>query len=65
MDIGKNLRVAQLVHGKSNKKVAEDLNIPVQMIHRWRYAKDIKLSRAKQLADYFGITLDEFVRFTK
>lgn len=65
MDIGKNLRVAQLVYGKSNKKVAEDLNIPVQMIHRWRYAKDIKLSRAKQLADYFGITLDEFVRFTK
>lgn len=62
MDIGKSLRVAQLVYGKTNKKLAEDLNIPVQMIHRWRYAKDMKLSRAKQLADYFGMTIDEFIK---
>ena len=65
MNMGKALRVAQMLNETTNKKLSTELGIPTQMIHRWRYMKDMKISRAKQIADYFNMSLDELVRLGK
>lgn len=60
---GKCLRMAQANAQITNVKLAADIGHIPQDIVKWRARKDMKLSRAVMLAEYFGLTMDEFVAF--
>lgn len=44
MDFGKALRVAQMITGVRSAKLAEQLGVSRQQIHKWRYKPDARLS---------------------
>ena len=61
VDIGKCVRVAQEVRGISSKNMAADFKTTKQQIWRWRNAEDMKLSQIEKLAEYFKMSLDQFL----
>lgn len=61
MNIGRCVRVAQEVRGISSKKMAADFKTTKQQIWRWRNADDMKLSKIEELAEYFNMTLYQFL----
>lgn len=65
IDVGLAIRTAQLKVGLSSMKMAEDFGVVKQQIHRWRYSKDMKLSKAVEFANYFGYSLCDFVELGK
>ena len=47
---------------KTQQEVSKDLKISVQTYNSWeKNLGKVKLSNAKQLADYFNVTLDDFL----
>lgn len=47
---------------KTQKEVAQDLNISVQTYNEWENnLGKVKLSNAQKLANYFGVKLDDFL----
>ncbi|EPW95329.1 helix-turn-helix transcriptional regulator [Streptococcus agalactiae] len=49
--------------GLTHKQLSDDIGIPVRTISRWENGQtDMLLKNAIKLAEYFEITLDEFVR---
>lgn len=63
IDAGKCLRMAQTDAGVTNVKLAADLGRIPQDIVKWRARKDMKLTLAVRLCEYFDLTLDEFVAY--
>ena len=61
IDIGKCVRVAQEMRGVSSKQMAVDLKTTKQQVWRWRNAEDMKLSKIEELAEYFKMTLNQFL----
>ena len=61
MNIGRCVRVAQEVRGISSKKMAADFKTTKQQVWRWRNADDMKLSRIEILAEYFDMSLYQFL----
>jgi plasmid maintenance system antidote protein VapI len=61
--IGEKLRRLQRDRNVTNKELWQAFDVPHNEISRWRYMKDMKLSMAIEIANYFGITLDEFVNY--
>lgn len=61
VDIGKCVRVAQEVRGISSKNMAADFKTTKQQVWRWRNAEDMKLSQIEKLAEYFKMSLDQFL----
>lgn len=62
IEAGLCLRVAQTKYGKPTMKMAEDYGVARQQVHRWRTAQDMKLSKMQEFADYFGISLVEYIK---
>lgn len=58
---GKCLRVAQTKHRISNVKVAAHFNVHHQQVMRWRKSESVKLNLADSIAEFFGMTLCEFL----
>ncbi|MGP3484153.1 helix-turn-helix domain-containing protein [Streptococcus agalactiae] len=59
------MRLKELREGKglTHKQLSDDIGIPVRTISRWENGQtDMLLKNAIKLAEYFEITLDEFVR---
>lgn len=47
---------------KTQKEVAKDLNISTTTYSEWENnLGKVKLSNAQRIADYFGVTLDDFL----
>ena len=61
IDIGKCVRVAQEMRGVSSKQMAADFKTTKQQVWRWRNAEDMKLSKIEELAEYFKMTLNQFL----
>lgn len=61
--IGEKLRRIQRDRNVTNKELWQAFDVPHNEVSRWRYMKDMKLSMAIDIANYFGITLDEFVNY--
>lgn len=62
IDAGRCLRVAQVKYNKPTMIMADEVGVSRQQIHRWRTATDMKISKMQEFSDYFGITLDEYIR---
>lgn len=65
IDAGLCIRTAQEKRRISSLKMAEDFNVAKQQVHRWRYSEDMKLSKLKEFADYFGYSLFGFLKLGK
>lgn len=63
MHVGNQIIKLQNTFGMPCIKLAESLNVAPQQLSRWRRAEDLKLSIVKQVADVFGLTIDEFVNY--
>lgn len=62
MHVGKTLQRLQRLGDVSCTQLAQDLKTTPQQVSRWRQMEDMKLSIVKRLADYFGVTLEEFTK---
>jgi len=62
VDIGKCVRVAQEMRGITSQKLAADFKTNKQQVSRWRNATDMKLSKVNEFAEYFGMTLHQFLK---
>lgn len=48
--------------GITHKQLSDDIGVPVRTISRWENGKsDMLLKNAIKLAEYFDVTMDEFV----
>lgn len=56
----KELREAK---GLTHKQLSEEIGVPIRTISRWENGQsDMLLKNAIKLAEYFEVTLDEFVK---
>lgn len=62
MDFGKALREAQNLKGVRSAKLAEQLGVSRQQVHKWRTKKDARLSLAVRFAKELDIEVMEFLR---
>ena len=60
-DIGKCIRVAQAIRDIKSSELAEGLGVVPQQVNRWRNASNIRFHQVQRIAQFFDMTLDEFV----
>ena len=65
IDVGRCLRIAQAKFDIKSADLARGLHTVPQQVVRWRGAKDIRVSTLKQITDFFGIGIDEFLSLEK
>ncbi|HFI0020689.1 TPA: helix-turn-helix transcriptional regulator [Streptococcus suis] len=57
------LKELRIEKGITHKQLSDDIGVPVRTISRWEKGEtDMLLRNAIKLAEYFGVTLDEFVQ---
>ena len=58
------LRELRIEKGITHKQLSDDIGVPVRTISRWEKGEsDMLLKIAIKLAEYFEVTLDEFINF--
>lgn len=58
------LRELRIEKGITHKQLSDDIGVPVRTISRWEKGEsDMLLKNAIKLAEYFEVTLDEFIIF--
>ncbi|WP_300979541.1 helix-turn-helix transcriptional regulator [Streptococcus thermophilus] len=58
------LRELRIEKGITHKQLSDDIGVPVRTISRWEKGEsDMLLKNAIKLAEYFEVTLDEFINF--
>lgn len=62
MHVGKTLQRLQRYNDVNCIQLAKDLKTSPQQVSRWRQMEDMKISQIKQLADYFKVSVEEFVK---
>ena len=62
MHVGKTLQRLQRYNDVNCTQLAKDLKTSPQQVSRWRQMEDMKISQIKQLADYFKVSVEEFVK---
>lgn len=60
-NVGNSLRTAIKYSGMQPSKIARDLDISPQQLHRWTKNKDTKLSNIVMFIDYFKMDLNYFL----
>ena len=63
MNVGASLRALQKDHAISNMDIARALGVHIQTVSRWRKYADLQTSYCQRLADFFGLTVDEFLAY--
>lgn len=61
VDFGSAIKKAQEGSYIRVSDIAKKMGVAPQQVSRWQKAKDIKLSRAVQIAQVFEMTLPEFL----
>ena len=60
-NVGKSLRIAQELNEVSSRKLANDLAVVPQQVHRWRNMNDMKLSKIQIFCNYFDMEICKFL----
>lgn len=60
-NIGKSLKIAQAMKDVKNIDLAEKFNVKPQQVIRWRSTEDMAIHRVQDFANYFEMSLGEFV----
>lgn len=61
-NVGKCVRIAQAKREISTANMADDFGVFRQQVQRWRSANDMRLHKVEELAEYFGMSRDEFLK---
>jgi len=64
-DVGICFRVAQLTTGKTTEMISKDYGVARQQVQRWRQASDMRLHKIEEFAEYFGMSLDQYLSLGK
>lgn len=62
IDVGKSMRVGLAAADKSMSSLAVYIGATRQQVHYWSKKQDLKVSTVASMADYFGLTVDEFLK---
>jgi len=63
MNVGASLRALQKDRVIANVDIARALGVHALTISRWRNYTDLQASYCQKLADFFGLTVDEFLSY--
>lgn len=58
---GRCLKIAQTIRDVKNVELAKELGVKPQQINRLRKTEDINMHRVEWFADYFGMSVPEFM----
>lgn len=61
IDFGKAIRAAQANSHTRISDIAKEIGVAPQQVSRWQKSKDIKLSRAVEIAAVFDLSLADFL----
>jgi len=61
IDFGKAIRKAQSSSHTRLSDIAREVGVAPQQVSRWQKSEDIKLSKAVQIANVFGLSLADFL----
>ena len=64
-DAGHCVRIAQAKTQMSTKQLCEKMGVARQQMHRWQHSQNLKLHTVEQLAQVFGMELQEFCSLDK
>ena len=60
-NVGKSLRIAQAMKDVKNIEMAARFNVKPQQVIRWRNTEDMSIHRVQEFADYFEMSLSDFI----
>lgn len=60
-NIGKSLRIAQAMKDVKNIDLADKFGVKPQQVIRWRNSEDMPIHRVQDFANYFEMSLFEFI----
>lgn len=58
---GKCLKIAQAMRDVKNVDIAKEFGVKPQQVIRWRGMADMNMHKVQWFAQYFGMTVDEFM----
>lgn len=61
INFGECFRRAQDVTGLTDSQIMDDKKVLRQQVYRWRVTEDMHLHKIQRWAEYFGMTLSEFL----
>lgn len=61
INLGERFKIAQDKTGKTTQKICTELQVTRQQVHRWRTANDMLIHKAQRFANYFEMSLQEFL----
>lgn len=62
IDVGKCIKVAQMKRSVRSDRIAKDFGVAKQQVYRWRNSPDMAVSKACMFADYFNMSVGEFLQ---
>ncbi len=60
-NVGKSLRIAQELNEVTSRKLANDLAVSPQQVHRWRNMTDMKVSKVETICNYLNMEFSKFL----
>ena len=63
IDVGRSLRALQADRDVRNVDLQRAFKVAAPEVSRWRTMKDARLSLVKMWANYFGVTIDQFITY--
>lgn len=63
IDVGRSLRALQADRDVRNVDLQRAFKVTAPEVSRWRTMTDARLSLVKKWANYFGLTIDEFITY--
>lgn len=64
-DAGLCIRIAQATRQMTTKDLCERMGVARQQMHRWRFAKNLKLHTVEEFAEVFDMELSVFCGLDK
>ena len=61
-NVGKSLRVAKALKDIRNIDLASKFGVKPQQVIQWRNSSDMSLHKVQELAQYFEMSLNEFLK---
>ena len=61
-NIGKSLKIAQAMTDVKNIDLANRFGVRPQQVIRWRTSEDMSVHKVQELADYLGMTMNDFIK---
>lgn len=64
-NVGQSIKRAQEIRQITNAAMADDFGVVRQQVHRWQTTTDMRLSKIESFANYFDMTVYDFISLGK